>query len=369
MSEEELQRRLRAHRFELARQRKHRVYKNPAGQTFVLPSTPSDQRWSTIALAELARLCGPIETDSRPLRARRQHAKLDIEPPPSIEALPSPAAPVPAAPPLSRADQQRLKRWEKHESQRGAKFERRLVKLRDLAYRMHDSLKKGGGNRGLLIFRLTQETHRRVRALGFQDVALSVADVTEESDSLGVALYVRVGGRFVDILEGALREGQTWADGDGATVTVWADLQPSDFAELDWWEKMYLGSGCVNPSTFRLELKIPDGQAVELALFQTLLSYAEGAPTVILVNGGEYLMHGHETLKAAAEGAGVESKVIYLEGDAEEISRAFNAEDCHWPELLEAGRQNFVEGSPHNESYVAWLEYEIERRGGDAKAA
>jgi hypothetical protein len=375
VSERQLVNSLRAHGFELARQRKHRVYKNSAGSTFVIPSTPSDRRWSANALADLARLCGPAETDSRPLRARRQHGRLDsVEP--YRDAIDSalangevqPTLPIaPVVPALSRADQQRLKRWEKHESQRGAKPERRLAKLRELAYRAHHAIQCGGDRRPLIVS-LTKDTYYRVRQLGFQDVALSVAEVAmddggEVSTTHAVAIYVRVGSRFVDILEGILREGPKWTDDDNALVDVWADLRPGDFAELNG-QQMYLGSGWMDPSRLRLELKIPDGQTVELALFQALLSYEEGVPPVIFVNGE--LMHGTETLKAHAAiagGATLKVKVIHLTGDAQEISRAFNAEDCDWPEMLEAVRSaQTAEGFEPNVSYIAWLKYEIAKR-------
>ena len=364
---QKLQERLAAHGFELVRQRKHRVYKNPAGQTFVIPSTPSDQRWSANALAHLARLCGPSEADSRPLRARRQHGRLEsiIEPhsmealrlqQPPVELVSTPA-PVPA---LSRADWQRLKRWEKHESQRGAKVERRIAKLRDLAHRAHASL-KNRGCRPAAAVALTIEAHNRARQLGFPDVALSVADATRDGHKLGVAFYLRVGGRFVDVLGGVLREGLTWIDGDD-TIEVWADVHPGDLEQLEG-EPMYIGAGYVNPSLeFRLDLKIRDGEKVELALFMALLSYEEGIPALIVLNDG-YVMHGSETLKQiAAGGDDKPAKIIYLEGDVGEIGRAFNADDCDWPELLEIGRRNLVDGSPRNGSYVAWLRHEIAKR-------
>lgn len=373
---QKLQERLVAHGFELVRQRKHRIYKNAAGQTFVIPSTPSDQRWSANALADLARLCGRTETDPRPLRARRQHGRLDcIVEPRSTEGLPPAHPPMelistpPPVPPLSRADRQRLKRWEKHESQRGAKVERRLAKLRDLAYRTHASLQNRGFHSAAAVA-LTIEAHHRALQLGFCDVALSVADATRNGYKLGVAFYLRVGSCFVDVLVGVLRKGPTWIDGDDA-VEVWADVHPGDFEQLKG-EPMYLGPGYVNPSQFRLKLKICDGEKVELALYMALLSYEEGMPAVVVLNNG-YILHGRKTLEqVAADRSAIEgklAKIIYLEGDAEEISRAFNTDDCDWPEMLEAGRRNFVDGAPGNESYVTWLRHEIANRGGDTKDA
>jgi len=380
MSEQRLWDSLRVHGFELVRQRKHRVYKNPLGQTFVVASTPSDRRWSANALADLARLCGTTETDWRPLRARRQHSRLErVVEPPSMEALQLPQppaelilapAPVPA---LSRADRQRLKRWEKHESQRGAKVERRLAKLRDLAHRAHNLLGKGGGDRALHIVALTMETQDRVRQLGFRNVALSMAEATLGDRRSGLAVYVRVGGRFLDILAGVVREGPTWKDGD-YTVEVWGDIQPGDFEELED-EPLYLGPGYVDPSQFRLELKIQDGKVLELALFEALLSYAEGMPALVVLNKS-FILHGAETLDLVAAGGsaieGKHAKIIHLKGDAgdkDEIVDALDEDACDWDELLESGRRTFMDGAQCSESYVAWLKQEIAKRVGDGKTA
>src|ERR1700722_4356556 len=377
VSENLLNRLLEQHGFELVRQRKHRVFRNPAGQIFILPSTPSDKRWSANALADLARLCGPVEEESRPLRARRLHGRLEaMEPtaPLSVEVSQAPktqpaAEPLPA---LSRADQLRLKRWEKHEKQRkqrDPKSERRLAKLRDLAFRAHGSLEKwSGGDPSSLIVALTEETLGRIKRLGFQDTALSVADVVESvAGARSVALYVRVGSRFVDILCGVVREGPTWQD-DDATVEVWGDLACPDDAEQLEGKNMYFGPAYVNPSQFRLDLRIPGGVTLELALFQALLSYAEGMPALVFLN--DYLVHGRETVQQAqAAGSTVRAKIIRLQSDnTKELHRAFNAfnaDDCDWPELLEAVRRNFTAGSLASKSYVAWLKHEIAKRIGD----
>ncbi len=128
----------------------------------------------------------------------------------------------------------------------------------------------------------------------------------------------------------------------------------------------------IDPSTrYNLRLNIPDGQTVELALFQALLLYAEGVAVIILVND-DYLMHGRETCELivgppAIEG--IKARVMHLKGDTEAIHDAFNAEDCDWPEMLGAARKIFMErGEAQNESYVAWLKHEIRKRGGEIAA-
>jgi hypothetical protein len=124
-----------------------------------------------------------------------------------------------------------------------------------------------------------------------------------------------------------------------------------------------------DPSRIRLELRIPGGEVVELALFRALLSYAEGMPVIVVVGNGdnEWLLHGRETCQMIAQldGASITGKVIRLEGDSDAIGCAVLDEACDWPEMLEAARQNFMKGSPRNESYIAWLKREIAKRGGD----
>jgi predicted RNA binding protein YcfA (HicA-like mRNA interferase family) len=372
MSEQELNRRLRAHGFELARQNKHRVFKNPSGLTFVLPSTPSDQRWSHNALADLARLCGPSDADSRPLRARRQHGTLDPKPtaaapvaPVELVEQPIPA-PAPEPQPLSRADRVRLKRWEKHESQRGEKDVRRLAKLQVLAHQAHETLERSGrGQRGARIVRLTRDTYRRVRQLGFQDVALSAASVRRNAFS-AIAVVIRVGTRFIDIIAGVVRESPTWDD-EGMPVEVWADMRPDDFLEFDG-EEMYIGPMFVSPSKFRLELEVPDGREAELALFYALISYAEGTPAVIFLSDGS-LIHGNETLKAARDGTDPEATctMITLDGDADEMFRVLS--DSDWPELLEAARQNCADALRPSDDFLDWVRQEIEIRENETEAA
>jgi hypothetical protein len=385
MSEQELKRRLRAHGFELVRQKKHRVFRNPSGQQFVIPSTPSDYRWSHNALADLARLCGPIEDDPRPLRAKRQHGRLDphrVEAPeaPVAEVQPEPPKPALEAP-MSRADQQRLKRWEKHDKQRGATDVLRLAKLSDIAHRAKDLLdemasRRGNHRPGMHILRATRDAFRRVRQLGFKNIALSAATVSSAgSEFKPIAFFVRVGDRFVDIFDGVLREGPTWKTEDGwLTVEVWADMHSlSDFDEF-FEDEMYLGPNVSQTKFLNLDLKVAEGRTAEYALFTALLSYEEGVFPIIILSDGAVL-HGRQTLEAHAlmpEGSKLDAKVIHVAvGDPEEIGRAFNAEECDWPEMIEAARQSFVDGGKAaDESYVEWLRHEIaEREDDDTKAA
>jgi hypothetical protein len=118
----------------------------------------------------------------------------------------------------------------------------------------------------------------------------------------------------------------------------------------------------VQPLGFKLRLEVPDGQKVELALFTALLHYAEGMPVVVMVKPG-LMLHGYETMRFIADtGIALKVAMIYVAGDREVIRSAFKAEDCGWPEVLEAARINFVQGRSPNESYVAWIKHEIAKR-------
>lgn len=54
--QEQLMQLLREHNFDLVRQRKHKIYRNPNGLTFVTASTPSDRRAPQNALSTLKRI-------------------------------------------------------------------------------------------------------------------------------------------------------------------------------------------------------------------------------------------------------------------------------------------------------------------------
>jgi hypothetical protein len=268
MSEQELQNRLRAHGFKLARQNKHRVYKNASGNIFVVPSTPSDHRWTANALADLARLCGSTETDSRPLRARRPHGKLEAA---AVESLPmevlppQPAAePIPA--PLSRADQQRLKRWEKHHAQRTAKLDRQREQLREVA-RVTFELMEDAGWEPDSVCQFTGETYNHIRyGRGFHDVALAVADVLVNNEKRAIAIYVRVNGWILDIFNGVLRESSTWTENEAIRIEVFPDVHPEEIATFVGWE-MYFGERCWGKDSIMLkETEVDGGQRFQVLI-------------------------------------------------------------------------------------------------------
>ena len=58
---------LQKHHFDLVRQRKHKIYRNSDGLTFVTASTPSDRHASQNALSTLRRILRPLNPPSEPI--------------------------------------------------------------------------------------------------------------------------------------------------------------------------------------------------------------------------------------------------------------------------------------------------------------
>lgn len=250
MSEKQFYEALGAKGFKLARQKKHRVHKNPEGKTLVTASTPSDWRWSKKALRELVKLCGPIETDHRPLRARREHGKMESDAE-AVQKLPPAPEPIPEAP-LSRADRLRLKRWEKHESQRKVKIERQRVLLSEIAQLANSVFMENRDECFGEFFDADQAYLAGIafangvvdyikENLGYYNVAMAVADIGLDDGQKALGFYIRVNSWFVDLFEGVIRENSTWTASNGSVrVEVWSDLQMKDFNSFVG-AKMYFG--------------------------------------------------------------------------------------------------------------------------------
>jgi hypothetical protein len=254
MSETKFYEALRAKGFKLARQKKHRVHKNPEGKTLVTASTPSDWRWSRNALRDLVKLCGPIETDHRPLRARREHCKLESFAESAQEAQELQQSvtpePIPEAP-LGRADRLRLKRWEKHESQRKVKIERQRIKLAEVAQLANEAYMENADDwlaevspdeaylAGIAFANGIVEYIKE--NLGFYNCTMAVADIALADGEKALGFYIRVNSWFVDFFDGVIRENSTWTASNGSVrVEVWSDLQIKDFDSFVG-AKMYFG--------------------------------------------------------------------------------------------------------------------------------
>jgi predicted RNA binding protein YcfA (HicA-like mRNA interferase family) len=98
--QDELMELLQEHDFDLVRQRKHKIYRNPDGFTFVVASTPSDRRAPQKALSTLKRILRQansepelkvVSTPTLPLEpASAKQTLSPVESTPAIE--PAPAA-------------------------------------------------------------------------------------------------------------------------------------------------------------------------------------------------------------------------------------------------------------------------------------
>jgi hypothetical protein len=123
---------LQEHNFELVRQRKHKIYRNPDGITFVLASTPSDRNASDNALATLRRVLRGVPPDAvtstvRPSRILYEPA-ITTEPVPEIESVSAKTEPSVGLPgdAMSEQDWEAWKRQYWHDEKLQAKNEKFL---------------------------------------------------------------------------------------------------------------------------------------------------------------------------------------------------------------------------------------------------
>lgn len=111
---------LRDNGFELVRSKKHQVYKDDAGRTMVLPSTPSDIRAYRNAIADMRRLHGIEPEVYRPTARVRNPRPVPAQPAPfPIEAIASTR-------PLTSDEEALLAKWQKAEEKRIDKDNRLL---------------------------------------------------------------------------------------------------------------------------------------------------------------------------------------------------------------------------------------------------
>jgi hypothetical protein len=103
---------LRDNGFELARSRKHHVYKNYAGRTVVLPSTPSDVNAWKAALADMKKRYGLVPEAYRPKARVRTPRPVPAEP------APFPIESVAATRPLTPDENALLATWQCEEDRR-----------------------------------------------------------------------------------------------------------------------------------------------------------------------------------------------------------------------------------------------------------
>ena len=135
---------LHEHSFDLVRQRKHKVYRNPDGLTFVAASTPSDRRAPQNALATLKRMLRQL--DAAPARPEvAQPASLSELQPPAQDVYMTEPAPAPELEPasLSEAEWEAWKRDYWRDEKLRAKNERFLSAVSSYVGRISDLRQQG----------------------------------------------------------------------------------------------------------------------------------------------------------------------------------------------------------------------------------
>jgi len=209
--------------FDLARQRKHKIYRDAFGRTLVTASTPSDRRFHQQVLAQLCRITGTRKHEllapKKPKRSARKRGP-EVSAPPAVEAWiaqttedpPVPVTPSPAPAPLmpTRSERKRLKRLEKYEAQRRAKRARQLERLREEVGTLHRALMEnepghfGATHAAMVLYQCAKQR------LGFGDTEIMVADLKLERDVLPL-LIVRVSNWFLDFYWNEVRNTAKWS--------------------------------------------------------------------------------------------------------------------------------------------------------------
>lgn len=103
---------LRDNGFELARSRKHHVYKNYSGRTVVLPSTPSDVNAWKAAIADMKKRYGLVPETYRPKARVRTGRPVPAQP------APMPVEAIASTRPLTPEEQKLLDKWQREEDRR-----------------------------------------------------------------------------------------------------------------------------------------------------------------------------------------------------------------------------------------------------------
>lgn len=157
-AETQVRRLLDAHDFALVRQRKHNVYRNPAGITFVRPHTGSDsRRGDRNSLADLKRVLRghglPITTPASEIRASKSVRKPDVTPEASRLSTAvdnsgpvATPAPPPSPAPLTKAEQKKLARWERNYAAKERKREEFYGQLNTLLAGCRDLVEFGASD-------------------------------------------------------------------------------------------------------------------------------------------------------------------------------------------------------------------------------
>jgi hypothetical protein len=209
------------HGFQLARSRKHRVYKNADGTTFVTASTPSDSRAERNSISDFAKLLGKsigeLTAPAKPKRAARHHSRL--EPVTMPEPTPTPIE-APAPPPdikLERQIRMLEKRQKKYDAAKAVKRAKKIERLTWFVTKAHEEyVKLDNGGAKDAQWRVAITLVYALRKMGDPDVEAVVCSSVTDPNAItktgvfGIAA-VRVGSLYLDFLTKSIHETGRWA--------------------------------------------------------------------------------------------------------------------------------------------------------------
>lgn len=234
--------------FSLVRQRKHRVYHHPGlNKTLVTASTPSDRNAERNTVAQLARLVGVSKRELLHHTQRRKHrehsvlstvAPVSVPKPQLLEGAPESPSVNPV--PLTRAERNLLKRWEKHEAHKRIKFQKQRQRLQFVVSNAQDAFTSAIQN-------LTPETdaveelHHNiaislllaVRTIGYHDAEVMISECRIQT-AIQYLMVVRAGHWYLDYVGGSVNDCPKWKMLGYAEVEVFGALRVHNKGEMFW---------------------------------------------------------------------------------------------------------------------------------------
>lgn len=159
---------VREYGYELKRKRKHAVYHHPDGRVFVMANTPSDWRAERNMLTDFARQVGKSRREL--LYGPKRHkpepilpcvpVQVELEP---VETITMHNQPVDHPPvtdnitPLTKAEQKKLRRWERHYQQKAIKHAKLKLHLESKMQLITSIIKEKKFDLGLLVHACASE--------------------------------------------------------------------------------------------------------------------------------------------------------------------------------------------------------------------
>lgn len=233
--------------FSLVRQRKHRVYYHAGlNKTLVTASTPSDRNAEHHAVAQLARLVGTSKREllqRTPRRRRRVRAVLPTIAPVAVtqpQAVAASVAPDAAVAPLTRAQRNLLKRWEKHEEHKRIKLQKQRQLLQFVVNNAHDmftvaiqdlvpdtdAVEEVHHNIALGLF-------QAVRTIGYHNAEIMISECRIQT-AIQYLMLVRAGRWYLDYVGGTVNDSPKWRMLSYAEVEVFGALRVHNEGEMFW---------------------------------------------------------------------------------------------------------------------------------------